>query len=102
MEEERERKRDCFEPDTMGLVELTATTVPFTNTGTHSSGGNTKTNHSWCLIVSEPFFRCTHLLHEKLVSSESFLLKMSAVRFWFTPKHHKAQCSNRDDIFDNG
>ena len=77
---------------------MTATTVPFTNTGSHSLGGNTQTDHTACF-----FFCCTHLLHhEKLVLSESFFLKMSAgPQFRFTPKCYKAQCSNCDNIFDN-
>ena len=38
------------------LAELTTTTVPFTNTGSHSLGGNTQTNHPACFYISEPFF----------------------------------------------
>ena len=43
-------------PIQRGLVELTATTVPFTKTGSHSLSGNTQTDHSACFFISEPFF----------------------------------------------
>ena len=61
-ERERERKRRGRERRIVlnlklrGLVELTAKTVPFTNTGSHSLGGITQTDQSVCFYISEPFF----------------------------------------------